>query len=161
MTRLRTGLLTLGAAVLTTAAAHAADAITCTASAGLGKHVAATSTTGIERTGSYDIRISAGDPATTVVVAVEPRPATDAGAATKVAAPIDKVLLRSPFKSEAIAQPASFTHGSSPNSAVATFDRAAVRALPVGDVNVIVNTGDGERLCRISRRDRERLIGAR
>jgi hypothetical protein len=161
MTPLRTGFLTLALAGLCTGAAQGADAITCTASAGLARHVAATSTTGVERTGSYDVRLSAGDSPTMVMVAVEPRPATEAGAATKVAAPIDKVLLRSPYKSEAIAQPASFTRGASAASAVATFDRAAVRALPAGDVNVIVNTAEGERVCRIPRKDRERLLGNR
>jgi hypothetical protein len=159
MTRLRPA-LQIAAAVLCLSPAAQAGEVSCTASAGLPKHVAATSTTGVERTGSYDVRITTGNESA-IVVTVSPRPATDAGDATKVPAPVDKVLLRSPYKSEAIAQPVSFARGATPESAVATFNRSAVGALPLGDVNVIVQTKDGERLCRISRKERDRLAGGR
>jgi hypothetical protein len=146
----------LGCALLLSGVAHA-ETVTCTATAGLDKHEAATSSTGVERTGAYDVALSTGSQGG-VMVAVSPKKDTTAGQATKVAAPIDKVLLRSPYKSEAIAQPKSFTPGAGPTEAVATFDAAAVRQLPRGDVNVIIFTADGERLCRIERKDRDRLV---
>ena len=127
----------------------------CVATAGLDKHTPATTTTGTERTGSYDVTVSTS--ARGAELKVEPKKPVEAGAATKVAAPIDKVLLRSPFKSEATALP---TRESSETSGthVATFDLDAIRALPNGDVNVVIVTPDGERVCRISRSERQKLV---
>lgn len=138
--------------------ARAADRSTrCVATAGLAKHVAATSTEGIERTGSYDVTLTAS--AGIVEMRVEPKHPVEAGEATKVAAPIERVLLRSPYKSEATALPAR--SAAAGTDLVATFELDAVRKLPSGDVNAVVITADGERSCRIKNGDRRKLTAPR
>jgi hypothetical protein len=131
----------------------------CTATAGLAKHVAGTTTAGTERTGSYDVMLSSSGK--TAELRVEAKRPVSAGEATKVAAPIDRVLLRSPYKSEATAVPTTQSHSGSPADHVATFDLDAIRALPAGDVDVVVMTPDGERVCRIKKSDRQKLGGSR
>jgi hypothetical protein len=141
---------------------------TCTASAGLTKGDAARLTGDVQRTGGYKITVSADG--MQVLVSADPEEPKRSGNVTRVAAPIDTVLLRSPYKSEAIAQPAKVERqpvqsknatpaGADANRAVASFDRKAVQALPAGDVLVIVNTADGERICRISAKNRRRIAG--
>ncbi len=83
-----------------------------------------------------------------------------APASTKGATKISKVLLRSPYKSEATALPTQETPGAD-GAYVATFDAEAIRSLPAGDVNVVVTTPDGERVCRIKKSAREKLVAAR
>jgi hypothetical protein len=136
------------------AAAQQPFSTTCTATAGLDKHEAATSTTGTERTGSYDVTLSTG--ARTVELTAKPKKPVAAGEATKVAADIDRVLLRSPVKSEATALPARESRGPGGEHR-ATFDLGAIRALPDGDVNVVIVTPDGERVCRVDKAHREKL----
>jgi hypothetical protein len=46
------------------------------------------------------------------------------------------------------------------NRAVARFSFSQLRALPVGDVDVVVITRDGERRCTVSQRERRRLLAA-
>ncbi len=147
------------ALLLSTAAETRADTVKCTATAGLEKREAATSSTGIERTGSYEVSVSSGAAgAGTVMVAIEAKKDVRTEGPTKVAAPIDSVLVRSPFKSEAIAQSKTFVRGAVATDGVATFDASAVSLLPKGDVEVIIVTADGERLCRIKSTDRQRLV---
>ena len=140
----------------------------CTASAGLTKADAASLTGDVQRTGSYDVKVSAEGGQ--VTVAVEPQAPKRSGTVTRVAAAIDNLLLRSPFKSEAIAQPSKidkapvqWPDGPSAavagNRAVASFDQKAIQMLPAGDVLVIVNTADGERTCRMKAKDRRRIAG--
>jgi hypothetical protein len=147
---------------------RAAVKVSCTASAGLTKADAATLTGGLQQTGSYDITISTEHGQ--VKVAAEPQAPKRSGTVTRVAASIDGLLLRSPYKSEAIAQPSKIdtapvqwpaaTAGAlAGNRAAAMFDLKAVQALPAGDVLVIVNTADGERVCRMKAKDRRRLTG--
>jgi hypothetical protein len=140
----------------------------CTASAGVSKADTAKLTGDVQRTGGYKIRVSTGGEQ--VLVSAEPESPKQSGGVTRVAAPIDTLLLRSPFKSEAIAQPANIekvpvqwekapSGGGESNRATASFDLKAVQALPKGDVLVIVNTADGERMCRMSAKDRRRIAG--
>jgi hypothetical protein len=150
------------------ASGRAGGTFSCTASAGLTKADTASLTGDVQRTGSYDVKVSTeGDQ---IRVAVEPQAPKRSGAVTRVAASIDNLLLRSPFKSEAIAQPSKidkapvqWSGGPSGavtgNRAVAAFDLKAVQTLPAGDVLVIVNTADGERVCRMKAKDRRRIAG--
>jgi hypothetical protein len=127
----------------------------CTATAGLAKHVPATTTAATERTGSYEVTLTGGGQ--TAELRVEPKKPVSAGEATKVAAPIDGVLLRSPYKSEATALPTQDSRAKSATTHVATFDIEAIRALPAGDVHVVVMTPDGERVCTIKGSARTKL----
>ena len=140
----------------------------CTASAGVTKADTANLTGDVQRTGGYKIKIAlqAGQ----LLVSAEPEDPKHTGSVTLVAAPIDTVLLRSPYKSEAIAQPANIEKApvqwdkapagaGTGNRATASFDVKAVQALPKGDVLVIVNTADGERTCRMSAKERGRVAG--
>jgi hypothetical protein len=147
------------AALVSNVAAEDRFKTSCTATAGLAKHVPATTTTGTERTGSYDVTLSGTG--RTAELMVEAKKPVSAGDATKVASTIDKVLLRSPYKSEATALPASESQGSSSNSHIATFDLGAIQALPAGDIDIVVMTTDGERVCRIKSKDRQKLVASR
>jgi hypothetical protein len=162
--RVRLMLAAAAAAVLLTSAVAAAQPkVSCLAAAGLTKAGAdATATSGHEqRAASYDVDVSTGKSGQrpTIVVSVRPHAPAKAAAAARPSARVDRLLLRSPYKSEAIAQPASFSHGSNESEAVGTFDAAAVRALPEGDINVILFTPDGERFCRLAKKDRAALLG--
>ena len=154
--------IALGCVLLLSSAVESqAQAVSCTATAGLDKRETATTSTGTERTGPYDVSLSAGSGADALVtVAVRAKKDIRTPGATKVAAPIDTVLLRSPFKSEAIAQPTAFTPGAEATDGTATFEASALTLLPKGDVDVIVVTADGERLCRITGKERQRLVAA-
>ncbi len=154
--------IALGCVLLLSSAVESqAQAVSCTATAGLDKRETATTSTGTERTGPYDVSLSAGSGGNALVtVAVRAKKDIRTSGATKVAAPIDTVLLRSPFKSEAIAQPTAFTAGAEATEGTATFEPSAVALLPKGDVDVIVVTADGERLCRITGKERQRLVAA-
>ncbi len=122
----------------------------------------------VQPTGDYKVRVSSGD--ARLVVTAEPEEPKRSGKVTRVAAPIDTVLLRSPYKSEAIAQPANLDRhpvqwpdapagATDGNRATASFDLQAVQAMPAGDILVIVNTVVGERTCRMNARDRRRIAG--
>jgi len=154
--------IALGCVLLLSGAAESqAQTVSCTASAGLDKRETATTSTGTERTGPYDVSLSAGSGGGRLVtVSVRAKKDIRTAGATKVAAPIDTVLLRSPFKSEAIAQPTQFTPGEAATEGTATFEASAVTLLPKGDVDVVVVTADGERLCRITGKERQRLVTA-
>ena len=151
------------ALLLTSPFAAAQPKVSCLAAAGLTKAGAdATATSGHEqRAASYDVDVSAGKsgdrPA--ILVTVRPHAPAAAAAAARPSARVDRLLLRSPYKSEAIAQPGSFSHGATESEAVGTFDAAAVRALPDGDINVILFTPDGERFCRLKKKERAALLG--
>jgi len=157
--------VTIAGAVLLATASVQAQTVSCRAEAGLtNKGANGTATSGHDqRAASYDVDLSSGKAGDrpTVTVSIHPHSPAAAAAADRPTARIDRILLRSPFKSEAIAQPATFAHGGSESEAIATFDAAAVRTLPEGDVNVILFTPDGERLCRIKKGDRETLTGRR
>lgn len=151
------------AVLLTSSYAAAQPKVSCLAAAGLTKAGAdATATSGHEqRAASYDVIVSAGKSGDrpTIVVAVRPHAPAAAAAAARPTGQVDRLLLRSPYKSEAVAQPGSFNRGASESEAVGTFDAAAVRALPQGDINVVLFTPDGERFCRLTKKDRAALLG--
>lgn len=84
-----------------------------------------------------------------------------------VASPIDHVVLRGP--NAMVVQPtntsltpmewSNLMGGKvEANSAVATFEAAAVSNLPAGDIDVVVITAAGERRCKVGRGDRARLF---
>jgi hypothetical protein len=165
--------ITAAAAVAQTGPAGTKPAIagttfSCTASAGVTKADTARLTGDLQRTGGYKVKVSAA--AAQLVVTVEPEEPKRSGSVTRVPAVIENVLLRSPFKSEAIAQPANVEKepvqwsnapagAGDANRAVATFDLKAVQAIPAGDVLLVVNTADGERVCRMGAKDRRRIGG--
>jgi hypothetical protein len=152
------------------AAARASGAtFSCTATAGITKADTARLTGDVQRTGGYAIKVSAAGGE--VVVTVDPQSPRRSGAVTRVAAPIDGVLLRSPYKSEAIAQPVHLDRepvqwpdapagAAGANRARATFDLKGVQAMPAGDVLVVVTTADGERVCTMKAKNRRRLAGS-
>jgi len=110
-----------------------------------------------------------------VFVSVEPNAPMmqPGGGGARAAAPIERVVLQSKSKPDAVAQPTSVNLEPVPfmnkdggkveveaNRAVAVFDYSAVRQLPAGDLDVVVITTSGERKCKIGAKDRERLIPA-
>jgi hypothetical protein len=142
----------LGAAV----ASGAEHTISCTAPAA-SKAVGTTGSTALGPR-AYEVKVSTTTTGTHSVVVAVKAVSSKSAADTSGQAQISKVLLRSAYKSEAIAQPVSFNHGATPSEAVATFDEAAVRALPDGDINVILFTADGERLCKVRKQDRGTML---
>jgi hypothetical protein len=135
----------------------AAAAVTCTAVADVAKEVLKAPGLALNRSGPYAVRLSTT--ATTLLVAVAPKTHTDERpnkGNRKGAAPVDTILLRSPYKSEAAALP-SGVHAQG-ETAVAEFDLAAVRALPAGPFNVVITTRYGERSCRITPKQRTQLV---
>lgn len=93
--------------------------------------------------GKYDVELTSATQ--TAELTVKPRTAN---------ARVSRVLLRSPYKSEATALPTIERAGDVPGTYVATFDMDAIRRLPNGDLNVVVVTPDGERICRVKKKDR-------
>jgi hypothetical protein len=86
---------------------------------------------------AYDVRLAAvGQSVEVKVVAKRPDDR------------IERVLLRSPYKAEATALPTTQAPAADAGQ-VATFDLQAIQALPAGDINAVVMTPDGERVCRI------------
>ena len=142
------------------AAVSAQHTITCSAPSGAATAVAtsgSSSRPAAARVYRVDVSRSTSQPSGAIVVsahagneAANSEPSGDARITT--------VVLRSAYKSEAIAQPLTFAQGATPRDAVATFDEGAVRALPAGDVNVVLSTADGERVCRIRKKDRGTLL---
>jgi hypothetical protein len=135
-----------------------AHTVECTAPTGTPRAAATAGSAGSTTPRAYEVEVSTSAAEhRTVIVTVRPRPSSRSSSSAS-GIEVTRVLLRSAYKSEAIAQPASFEHASGTDQAVATFDEAAVRALPQGDVNVILFTPDGERLCRIRKKDRGTLL---
>src|SRR4051794_25837888 len=71
----------------------------CVASAGVSKAETATLSGDLQRTGGYKIKVWADG--SQVFVKADPEEPKRSGSVTRVAAPIDTLLLRWPFKSEA------------------------------------------------------------
>ena len=96
--------------------------------------------------GAYTARLSTNE--SSLVVAVQPR----------LQAEVDRVLLRSPYKSEGTALPAQMGVNPDTHEAVASFDLAAVRRLPASGFNIVITTPTGERICRVSRKQQAELV---
>ena len=137
----------------------AATTIACSAPSGGSRAVATTGSVTASASRVYRVEVShpTSGPSHAIVVSAQ------AGSGTANSEPagdarITKIILRSAYKSEAIAQPSSFANGATAREAIATFDETAVRELPAGDVNVVLSTADGERVCRIRKKDRGTLL---
>jgi hypothetical protein len=103
----------------------------------------------------FDASLSAdGDIATLSIARKPPR------SETPVAGTINKVLLRSPYKSEGTALPKTEGHRER-DGYTAQFDMDAIRALPAGDMNVVIITPEGEQICRIKNSARKKLVAER
>jgi hypothetical protein len=100
----------------------------------------------VKCSGAYTAHLSTTDSA--VVVAVQP----------KLNAEVDRVLLRSPYKSEGAALPAQIGVNPDTHEAVASFELAAVRRLPASGFNIVITTPTGERICRVSRKQQAQLV---
>jgi hypothetical protein len=104
-----------------------------------------------------------------VFVSVEPNDPPRGQNEIAVPAPIERVVLKSKSKTEAVAQPTKIDTEQvafsnllgaklDASRAVAVFDIASVRELPAGDIDVVVITAAGERRCKIGTKDRARLL---
>lgn len=95
--------------------------------------------------GAYTAKLSTNQ--SSLLVVVQPQ----------LKAEVDRVLLRSPYKSEGAALPAQIAVNPDTHEAVASFDLAAVRRLPASGFNVVITTPTGERICRVSRKQQAEL----
>jgi hypothetical protein len=100
----------------------------------------------VKCSGSYTARLSTSESA--LLVTVQPH----------LQAQVDRVLLRSPYKSEGTALPAQIRVNPDTREAVASFDMAAVRRLPASGFNIVIATPTGERICRVSRKQQAELV---
>lgn len=167
----------------------------CTATVGFGAALSAGIAGGIQPTGSFTVIVSRNEgriafmaaqgkrlyqPLTidavtpemrepAVFVTVEPQDPSRSGNVYHVAAPIERVVLKSKVDESVVAQPLAFDTepvewrnllgGSvSANRAVARFSVDDVREMPAGEFDVVVITTAGERRCKVGRGDRRRLF---
>ncbi len=167
----------------------------CIATPGFGEGLGAAMAGGIQRTGGFNVYVSANagriaylaadakrlyKPFTIqnvdealrtpmAFVAVYPQEPDRSGNTYKVAAPIERVVLKSKNDPNAIVQPETFETepvqwknllGGSvdANSATATFPFEAIKRLPPGEFDVVVITPAGERRCKVGQNDRKKVF---
>lgn len=105
-----------------------------------------------------------------VFVTVDPQDPSRSGSTFKVAAPVERVVLKSKVNEDIVAQPTAFETEPvewknllgatfTGTRALARFAEADVRELPAGDFDVVVVTTAGERRCKVGKDDRVRLFG--
>jgi hypothetical protein len=167
----------------------------CSATAGFGEGIAAGMAGGMQPNGSFSVTVSANagriaymaadakrlykpfnaadvpesirTPA--IFVFADPEKPSRSGNVVSIASPVERIVLKSKVKPDAIAQPEHFetepvewsnllggkvegTRG------LARFDLNAVKELPSGDFDVVVITQAGERRCKVGAKDRAKLF---
>lgn len=152
----RVGISAIVALLLVPAAgrAEAASAVTCIAVAPAPASETHGSGSTLGHSAPYTVRLTTAGSA--ILVSVQPKDSAADRAADKGSADVAKILLRSPYKTEATALPSAVRADGT--SATATFDAAAVRALPAGPLTVVITTAYGERSCRVTPRQRTQLV---
>jgi hypothetical protein len=104
-----------------------------------------------------------------IYVAVEPDNPSHTQTRISVASPIEHVVLKAKKDETAVIQPVTFeTEAVSwqnlmgaevvANRALVTFDLGDMMELPAGDIDVVTVTQHGERRCKVSAKDRTRLV---
>ena len=166
----------------------------CVATAGLVEALAAETREGIRLTGAFGVTVTGSEgriaflaaearrlykPFTiaqvpsalrerAVFVMAEPNDPDQSRDVARVAAPIERIVLKSK-SSGTVAQPVSFetqpVEWKNPagksirgTRASARFDRASVEELPAGEFDVVIVTTAGERRCKVGAKDRQRIF---
>jgi hypothetical protein len=173
---------------------HVSD---CTAGAGFGADLAANMAGGVQDNGAYNVTISANfgrvaflaanakrlylpfsgasvpEPirtAPTVFVHAEPQNPSRSDKTISVAAPVERIVIKSKTVETAVLQPVTFetepvewsnllggkVQG---NRGIATFSLAEFLELPPGDIDIVLVTTGGERRCKIGKGDQTKIFG--